>query len=118
MKAYILNLTFEHLEPPVWRRVILPAGATFNRLHETIQYVTNFQSRMSPYHYFGIEVDGNFITNNEAILEEYKGKKFAEQTVKQPTRIKIDSYLEKHSQLVYNYDFGDDWRILVELEDT
>lgn len=118
MKAYILKLTFEYIEPLVWRRVILPAGATFNRLHETIQYVTNFQSRMSPYHYFGIEIEDNFITNNEAILEEYKGKKYVGQTVKQPTRIKIDSYIEKHGQLVYNYDFGDDWRILVELEDT
>ena len=118
MKAYILKLTFEYIEPLIWRRVILPAGATFNRLHETIQNVTNFQSRISPYHYFGIEIDDNFITNNEAILEEYKGQKFAGQNVKQPTRIKIDSYLEKHGQFVYNYDFGDDWRIRVELEDT
>ncbi|MFJ8065005.1 SEC-C metal-binding domain-containing protein [Psychrobacillus sp. NPDC096426] len=118
MKAYILKLTFEYLEPPVWRRVILPAGATFNRLHETIQYVTNFQSRKSPYHYFGIEIDDNFITNNVAILEEYKGQKFVGQNVKQPTRIKIDSYIEKYGQLVYNYDFGDDWRIRVELEET
>lgn len=106
------------MEPLVWRRVILPAGATFNRLHETIQYVTNFQSKMSLYHYFGIEIEGNFITNNEAILEEYKGKKYMGQNVKQPTRIKIDAYIEKHCQLVYNYDFGDDWRIRVELEDT
>lgn len=118
MKAYILKLTFEYLEPSVWRRVILPAEATFNRLHETIQYVTNFQSKLSPYHFFGIGIDDNFITNNPAIIEEYKGQKFAGQTVKQPSRIKIDSYLEKHGQLVYNYDFGDDWRIRVELEDT
>ncbi|MFJ5770779.1 SEC-C metal-binding domain-containing protein [Psychrobacillus sp. NPDC093180] len=118
MKAYILKLTFEYLEPSVWRRVILPAGATFNRLHETIQYVTNFKSTISPYHFFGIGIDDIFITNNGAILEEYKGKKFAGQTVKQPTRIKIDSYLEKHGQFVYSYDFGDDWRIRVELEDT
>ena len=48
MKAYKLTLTFEDIEPPVWRSVILPAGATFNRLHETIQHVTNFQSEMEP----------------------------------------------------------------------
>ena len=42
MKAYILKLTFEDIEPVVWRRVVLPAGATFNRLHELIQRVTNF----------------------------------------------------------------------------
>lgn len=117
MKAYIVKLTFENIEPAVWRRVILPAGATFNRLHETIQYVTNFQSEIEPYHSFGFSVEDLFITNNEGIIEEYKKQKFAGQTVKQPTRIKIDTYLEKHGELVYRYDFGDDWGIRVTLEE-
>lgn len=118
MKAYILKLSFEDITPLIWRRIILPAGATFNRLHETIQNVTNFQSTLEPYHTFGVEIDEYFITNNESILEDYKGKKYTGKTVKQPTRIKIDSYLEKHIHFIYNYDFGDDWRILVELEEV
>ncbi|MDM5332114.1 SEC-C metal-binding domain-containing protein [Ureibacillus composti] len=118
MKAYILKLTFQDIQPEVWRRIILPAGATFNRLHETIQYVTNFQSEMEPYHYFGIEIEDLFITNNQSLLEEYKGKSYNSLTVKQPTRIKIDNYLEKHRELLYQYDFGDDWRIKIELEET
>lgn len=117
MKAYILKLSFEDITPLIWRRIVLPAGATFNRLHETIQNVTNFQSRLSPYHFFGVEIDDYFITNNELIGEEYKGKKYAGKTVKQPTRIKIDVYLEKHNHFTYNYDFGDDWRIRIELEE-
>ena len=117
MKAYILKISFEDITPLIWRRIILPAGATFNRLHQTIQNVTNFQSDLDPYHSFGVEIDDYFITNNESILEEYKGKKYAGKTVKQPTRIKIDSYLEKHGDFIYNYDFGDDWRIRVELEE-
>lgn len=117
MKAYKLTLTFENIEPPVWRSVILPAGATFNRLHETIQHVTNFQSEMEPYHYFAVEIDDLFITNNDGILEEYKGKRFLNKLVKQSNRIKLDDYLEKNEQLIYNYDFGDDWRIRVELDE-
>ncbi|WP_186670933.1 plasmid pRiA4b ORF-3 family protein [Sporosarcina sp. BP05] len=117
MKAYILKLSFEGITPQIWRRIILPAGATFNRLHETIQNVTNFQSTLEPYHTFGVEIDDYFITDNESILDEYKGKAYYGKTVKQPARIKIDSYLEKHSHFIYNYDFGDDWRILVELEE-
>ncbi len=118
MQAYILKLSFEDITPLIWRRIILPAGATFNRLHETIQNVTNFQSRLSPYHYFGVEIADYFITNNESILEEYKGKTYAGKTVKQPARIKIDAYLEKLNHFTYNYDFGDDWRIRVELEEV
>ena len=37
--------------------------------------------------------------------------------MKAPASIKIDSYLEKHGEFIYNYDFGDDWRIRVELEE-
>lgn len=118
MKAYILKLTFEDISPLVWRRVILPAGATFHRLHQTLQFVTNFQSGLDPYHSFGVEIDDYFVTDNERILDEYKWVKFAGRTVKQPSRIKIDQYLEKNGQLIYNYDFGDDWRIRVELEET
>ena len=117
MKGYQLNFRFEDIEPLVWRKVILPAGATFNRLHETIQYVTNFQSEMEPYHYFAVEIEDLFITNNVTILEEYKGKGFLNKLVKQSNRIKIDDYLERNKQFTYNYDFGDDWRIRVELEE-
>lgn len=115
MKAYILKLSFEGITPEVWRRIIIPAGATFNRLHETIQYVTNFKSRMEPYHDFSFPMEDVIITNNAELIEqkETDGKK-----VKQPTRIKIDPYIEKYGKLLYQYDFGDQWEISVILEDT
>ena len=118
MKAYILKLSFEDISPLIWRRVILPADVTFNRLHETIQYVTNFQSGQSPYHSFAVEIEDTFITNNASILDEYKGKKYGGKVVKQPVRMKIDSFLQKHGSFIYNYDFGDDWKIRVVLEET
>lgn len=117
MKAYIVNVLFQGLQPIVSRRVILPANATFNRLHETIQHVTNFQSRLEPYHCFAFKVDELFITNNEEILSEYKGKLFGGNTVRAANRIKVDSYLEQHRKLVYTYDFGDDWRLDIELQE-
>ncbi|WHT48069.1 plasmid pRiA4b ORF-3 family protein [Sporosarcina thermotolerans] len=119
MKAYIVKLTFEDIDPPIWRRIILPAGATFNRLHEMIQYVTNFQSRFidEPYHYFDIEVDGLFITNNPFTHEEYK-KEFNGLKLKRPSHLKIDTYLEENGEFLYRYDSGDDWRISVELEEV
>jgi Plasmid pRiA4b ORF-3-like protein/SEC-C motif len=117
MKAYILKLSFVDMTPLIWRRVILPADATFHRLHQTIQSVTNFQSTSLPYHSFSVGIDDYYITDNEHLREEYKGKKFAGKTVKASTGIKIDSYLEKRGEFLYTYDFGDDWRIRVELEE-
>lgn len=115
MRAYILKLTFEGIKPEVWRKVIIPVGATFNRLHETIQYVTNFKSYMEPYHHFCFPLEDVMITNNEELIEqkELNGKK-----VKQPSRIKIDQYIEKNGKILYQYDFGDNWEITITLEDT
>ena len=120
MKAYILKLTFEDIEPTVWRRVILPAGATFNRLHELIQNVTNFQSEWADtaIHSFAIELEDIFITDNDGIHEESTDKKFTGKTLRRPTSLKIDAYIEKYGAFDYEYDFGDSWRIHIELEET
>jgi len=37
MKAYQIKIEIQHSEPLIWRRVIMPADATFNRLHDVIQ---------------------------------------------------------------------------------
>ncbi|WP_432354250.1 IS1096 element passenger TnpR family protein [Sporosarcina sp. A2] len=117
MKSYILKLTMVDVVPSVWRSVIMPAGATFNRLHEMIQHVTNFESYMTdnPYHFFEVEVDGLCITDNPVQREELKNSKTV--TPKLPSRVKIDKHLESNKELLYHYDFGDGWRILIELED-
>lgn len=44
MKSYIIRIELLETDPLIWRRVIMPAGATFNRLHDVIQAVTNFLS--------------------------------------------------------------------------
>ena len=117
MKSYKIKLTMIDLETPVWRRIVLPAGITFNRLHETIQHVTNFESTVTdnPNHFFEIQVDGLVITDNPILREKYKDSKTL--APKNPTRVKIDAYLEKHKQLMYDYDSGDGWRIQIDLEE-
>lgn len=112
MKAYIVTVTFEELQPKIWRKLILPAGASFNRLHEMIQEVTNFQDE----HTYAFELEGVYITNNEMILDEYKKKLFGGRVVKGPIRQKIDTYLEQSKQLMYTYDMGDCWRIRISLD--
>ena len=44
MKSYIIKIELHGSDPLIWRRVIMPAGATFNRLHDIIQSVNNFKS--------------------------------------------------------------------------
>lgn len=146
MKSYIIKIALDGSEPLIWRRVIMPAGATFNRLNDIIQNVINFQSGYpyDDYHLyeFDLREENLVVTNDEEAFrahQHYKQNKkmyderlkFAPEEmlalekrqqerlqveVRKPARIKIDEYLEKYQQLKYTYDFGDNWQFTITLE--
>lgn len=123
----------------------MPAGATFNRLHDVIQNVTNFQSGYpaGDYHLYEFDLKDISVTNDEAIYQEHlhfkKNQKNYEERlrtmppelvqfeeahqarlkteVRKPKGMKIDEYLEKYKEIVYTYDFGDDWQFIIKLEE-
>ncbi|TCK93147.1 pRiA4b ORF-3-like protein [Natranaerovirga hydrolytica] len=145
MKSYIIKIELKNSDPLIWRRVIMPAGATFNMLHDVIQTVTNFQSGypVGDYHLYEFDLKDIRVTNDDEAYQEhlhfmkneniYKERlkkmspehaKFEkthqerlEIVVRKPKGIKIDDYLEKYKDIIYNYDFGDDWRLIIKLED-
>jgi len=147
LKSYVIKIELEGSKPLIWRRVIMPAGATYKRLHDIIQNVTNFQSGYpnSGYHLYEFELpeENKIVTDNEdAYLEHQhykKNMKYYEERLKtipidmiefeknyqerlkievrKPTGLKIDDYLEKYKEIRYNYDFGDDWHCIIRLEE-
>lgn len=146
VKAYTIRIELEESDPLIWRRVVMPAGATFNRLHDIIQNVTNFQSGYpnKAYHLFEFDLteENKIVTNDEdAYLEHqhYKKNKALyedrlksmppellqfeishqerlKREVRKPTGLKIDDYIEKYKEIRYEYDFGDGWHFIVKLE--
>lgn len=148
MKSYIIKIELEDSDPLIWRRVIMPSDATYKRLHDVIQNVSNFQSGypLTGYHLyeFDLHEDNIIVTNNEEAFLNHKhymkNKEYYEQRMKnippemkhfeekyqerikievrKPSGIKIDDYLEKHKVIRYNYDFGDNWWFRVKLEKT
>ena len=131
---YIIKIEFKHSDPLIWRRVIMPSGTTFNRLHDVIQAVTNFLSGYpyGAYHLFEFDLQEENIrvTNDEEAYQEHlhfkkNRKAYAERLktmppehaefeiahqerlqteVRKPTGLKIDDYLEKHKEIFYRYD--------------
>ncbi len=123
----------------------MPAGATFNRSNDVIQNITNFKSGYPyfDYHIYNFDLIDLKVTNDEdAYLElhHYKANKefyhkrlkkipkemlkFEEayqnnlkKPVKKLTGVKIDKYLENLKTIEYTYDFGDNWEILISLEE-
>ena len=146
MKAYIIKIELVDSNPLIWRRVIMPADATFNRLHDVIQAVTNFQSGYphGGYHLYRFDLpeENLAVTNDEEAYLEHqhynknkalyvkrlkkaspahrKFEQFHQERLKikirKPTGLKIDKYLEAHKEIHYLYDFGSDWQFTITLE--
>ena len=148
MKSYIIKIELEESNPLIWRRVIMPAGATYRRLHDVIQNSTNFKSGYPSggYHLyeFDLSKENMIVTDNEEAYLEHKhylkNKEYYEERLKtmppdilkfekhhqerlkikvrKPSGLKIDDYLETYKEIRYNYDFGDDWWFTVKLEEV
>lgn len=147
MKAYILRIELDESDPLIWRKVIMPAGATYKRLHDVIQNATNFLGGYpsNAYHFydFHLREEGRWVTNDEEAYDNHihykKNKNFyaerlentdphhlpmeesyqaqLQKEVRKPSGLKIDDYLEKHKVISYNYDYGDDWWFTIRLEE-
>lgn len=102
MKAYQIKIQVSGSDPLIWRRVIMPAGATFNRLHDIIQTVTNFQSGYPRdfYHLFEFDLtkDNIRVTNDDEAYQEHKhfkkNRKKIEQKLKSNVSPEIAEFQE------------------------
>lgn len=140
MKAYQIKIELIDSKPLLWRRVIMPADATFKRLHDIIQNAMGFKGGYPhEYHLYEFELPEKRmrVTNDDEAYEEYKfyerkyknanlsGESDIDRhiiqniigtTIRKPQSLKIDSYLERYKALRYVYDFGDYWQHLITLE--
>jgi hypothetical protein len=105
MKIYQIKVTVMDIEPPIWRRIVVPSKIAFFKLHKIIQVAFGWQD----YHLFGFDFENATIS-----LPDEDG--FAEVRDKNAKKEKIDAYLEKGVEFGYTYDYGDNWEhhIIVE----
>lgn len=102
-----LLITMRYVDdPPVWRRVVVPAGITLGELHYVIQDAMGWED--CHLHMFtagkvtyGVP-DGDFMSDDQ-----------------DEDAVRLSDLLSRKGQkLSYTYDFGDDWDHLVKLEKT
>lgn len=98
-----LRVTLREIDPPVWRRIVVPAHLTLGELHQALQ--TSFGWSNSHLHDFligdarfgmtGVETDGMFEVPEDLAP--------------------LGAVVRAGSTFVYTYDFGDDWEHTVEV---
>jgi len=100
-----LKITIVDIEPPIWRRVLVPAEMTLDKLHETIQAAFGWWD----YHLHQYMINGH----GYAIPDPEYADELAPTIDEQGVTIRD---IFSASTIVYEYDFGDDWKHLVEIE--
>lgn len=103
---YRIKVTLQDTAPAVWRRLLVPADMTLARFHRVLQdamgwtnsHLHCFECSSGRYGMRGIEEDAD--------------------DLKDERRVKLSAVLQgKGARLLYQYDYGDDWQHVVELEE-
>ncbi len=96
--VYILRITIEAVEPPVWRRVQVPGSITLERLHTVIQKAMGWRDA----HLHEFEVGGRRYGQPEPDEPDYKVEPEWKLTLRgaAPT---------EGARFRYVYDLGDGW---------
>lgn len=113
VKALTLKIKLRLEKFDIWRRITTPLDISFEELHQIVEIAFDWNGYHL--HDFMISENGKPILN---ILCDEEDMSYPSQI---PTAmehdIKIREYLPKHKELVYTYDFGDDWEHIIEVED-
>lgn len=111
MKAYQLKIQIKNSHPPIWRRLIVPAGLSFSQL----AVILNEAMGWCGYHLFSFEFYhlGIHVEDN---VEEYDDFGWSDYEREEADETLIDTYLDTEEWFTYIYDFGDDWQHRVTVE--
>jgi len=110
-KVYQFKITLKDTKSPIWRRIQVPSTYTFWDLHIAIQdsmgwtdcHLHEFNVKGIDRKEFNFGIPGEF--DDSEVLSCWK--------------YKISKYLSRNNPTFeYVYDFGDNWRHKVELEDV
>lgn len=100
---YQVLIYLDEIEPRIWRRVLLRRTTTLHELHRIIQMLFDWYD----YHLYRFEVGDD---QYEVPDEEAEGL--------DSTKVRLDQLgVGPGDRLGYVYDWGDDWRHIIEIEE-
>ena len=107
--AVQIRVSLDAIEPPIWRRLVLPLGWNLGQLHLVIQAAFNWWN----YHLHEFRIGGLSYGDPE-MLEDGRAADDPRSFDQQEVRLR--DFREPGVVFTYVYDFGDNWRHTVEIE--
>lgn len=105
-RAIQLKMTLAEIKPPIWRRVLVPAEISLDRLHEVIQAAFGWWN----YHLHEFEV-GRTRYGMVDVDDDWDPPT-------DETTVRLDQIASPGTKFSYVYDFGDHWRHTIEVEEA
>lgn len=110
MKAFQLKIVIKNSKPPIWRRVIVPAGITFSQLSIILNEVMGWCGcHMFEFEFYHREI--RLVEEADEFDIGYGPFNYIEASTTY-----IIEYLEGNDWFTYTYDLGDDWQHRVTIE--
>ena len=102
--TYQLHVTLVDIEPPIWRRLLVPCSMTLRNLHDILQIAFDWED----YHLHAFKTKDKYFEDPD-INPETNGI--------YEKKVRLDQVLLKvKSAMIYEYDFGDGWEHNILLE--
>lgn len=104
-----IRIELRELEPMIWRRVDVPLSSTLEALHHIIQAAFRWQD----YHLYEFNVGERVygVPLDEDVFDDHK--------VYKASAVRLKTVVERGvERFLYVYDFGDDWRHDVIVEEV
>ncbi len=100
-----LRITIADIDPPIWRRLVVPSDATLADLHGYVQTVFGWWG--SHLHEFEIGEERYGLDDGEGVEAPLDERRF-----------RLGEVAGRGDQFLYRYDFGDDWEHVIDVEDV
>lgn len=108
-----LRVQIEDIDPPIWRRIRVDSDITLRALHHVIQAAFGWAD--AHLHEFQIEGRTYLMLDNENVLDMIEEP---EQAMYDDRKAKLNRVLYPSQHFIYVYDYGDNWRHAIVVEDT
>jgi len=106
--VYQLKVTLDGIEPPIWRRLLVPSNITLDQFHGVIQVAMGWTN--SHLHQFIVGKKYYGMLNNDEMDDELE-------TIDERLYTLAQIATHKGALVVYQYDFGDNWEHLIIVEE-
>ena len=104
LPIYQVTITLEYIEPPIWRSVQTD-DCSLDELHEIIQACMGWEDE----HLYAFVIDDEEFGNPRRGSEAEYDSRF----------VRLSEVVEEgHTRFRYDYDFGDEWQHVIDVEKT